>query len=104
MVLSKCFFLDALSTVFSFRTIPWARASVEQLFQLAYRHRHLFTASEAQQIAVWQAELKASTGPSGASVSALSIGEAAVPVKDAREERILTDHGSVTWSRKQCGC
>ncbi|PHJ22571.1 hypothetical protein CSUI_003575 [Cystoisospora suis] len=101
--LLHCFLMECLATVFSYRNQTWARASIEQLFQHIYLNRSILSASDQGQAGLWQAQLKAPQKVS-ANVTALSIGEASVPVQDGRDERISTVHGSVIWSAKQMGC
>ncbi|CBZ55335.1 conserved hypothetical protein [Neospora caninum Liverpool] len=101
--LMRCFFIDCLATVFTYRNLSWARASIEQLFQHVYLHRSIFTESDQGQISLWQAQLKVAH-KTATNITALGIGEAAHPVQDGRDERISTVHGSIVWSAKQMGC
>nr|PIM00707.1 hypothetical protein TGCOUG_314540 [Toxoplasma gondii COUG] len=101
--LMRCFFIDCLATVFTYRSFSWARASIEQLFQHVYLHRSIFSESDQGQISLWQAQLKVAH-KSAMNITALGIGEAAHPVQDGRDERISTVHGSIVWSAKQMGC
>ncbi|PFH34405.1 hypothetical protein BESB_075570 [Besnoitia besnoiti] len=101
--LMRCFFMDCLATIFSYRGLSWARASIEQLFQHVYLHRSSFSESDQDQISLWQAQLKV-PHKTATKITALGIGEAAHPVQDGRDERISTVHGSVVWSAKQMGC
>ncbi|CEM01969.1 unnamed protein product [Vitrella brassicaformis CCMP3155] len=101
-MMKRLYFFNALSTIFTYRHKSWARTAVEHLFQQVYLKRSLFSPAEQEQISSWQSDIKTHK-KQGPSVGALGIGEAADPVRDAREERLSTAHGSGVWAAKQFG-
>ncbi|GIX65223.1 uncharacterized protein BcabD6B2_46580 [Babesia caballi] len=107
LALQKQAFVRTLAVVFSFLSFEWARVSIETLFQRTYFRRDMFDATDQRRIAEWQQRIKASKGksfqgnpptytpqPSAGGLTALGIGESGFQVQDAREEKIVTVHGS----------
>ncbi|CDR94948.1 hypothetical protein, conserved [Babesia bigemina] len=109
-------FVRALAVVFGFCSYPWAKVSIETLFQKVYLRRELFCDTDQQRITDWQRHIKAAKGktfkgqwstrpPHGfaGSLTPLGIGESSFQVQDARDEKIVTVHGSQVWSNRQFG-
>eukprot|EP00922_Rhytidocystis_sp_ex-Travisia-forbesii_P064738 GHVS01096153.1.p1 GENE.GHVS01096153.1~~GHVS01096153.1.p1 ORF type:complete len:533 (+),score=116.44 GHVS01096153.1:163-1761(+) len=105
LALRRQFVFECLHASFRYHQTSWAKASVEGLFQQVYLDREIFDTSQQEQISTWQAEIKAKHKGSNKfhHVSTYGIGEAKNPVRDGRDERISTMHGSVVWSSKQMG-
>lgn len=102
--LQKQAFVRTLAVVFRFFSFPWARTSIETLFQRVYLKRDMFCETDQKRITEWQQEIKASKGKSFKGTSrALGISEANFQVKDAREEKIVSVHGSQVWCNRQYG-
>eukprot|EP00922_Rhytidocystis_sp_ex-Travisia-forbesii_P061812 GHVS01091547.1.p1 GENE.GHVS01091547.1~~GHVS01091547.1.p1 ORF type:complete len:584 (-),score=188.57 GHVS01091547.1:545-2230(-) len=103
--LRRQFIFECLHAAFRYHQTSWAKASVEGLFQQAYLDRDIFDRSQQEQITTWQGEIKAKHKGSNKfhNVSAYGIGEAKNPVRDGRDDRISTLHGSIVWSSKQMG-
>lgn len=96
---------EGLAVAFKYYQIPWARSAVETFFQEAYyaREEVFDDPSRCVKIVEWQAQIKKVKAGGKTFGAVLGIGEAANPVKDGRDTRISTVHGSAIWSAKQTG-
>lgn len=102
--LQKQAFVRTLAIVFDFFTFPWAKVSIESLFQRVYLKRDIFEETEQKRISEWQKQIKASKGKTfKGGLQAYGISEAKFNVKDAREEKLVSIHGSQVWSNRQFG-
>ncbi|GBE61817.1 hypothetical protein, conserved [Babesia ovata] len=102
--LQKQAFVRALAVVFGFSSYPWAKVSIETLFQKVYLRRELFCNTDQQRITDWQRHIKASKGKTfKGGLTPLNIGESSFQVQDARDEKIVCVHGSQVWSNRQFG-
>ncbi|CRG98548.1 conserved Plasmodium protein, unknown function [Plasmodium relictum] len=97
-------FVKCLSNLFHFINIPWARTSVESLFQDVYLKKKIFDLCDEMLIENLQSSIKAYINKRKHKYDSphlLSIGESLNPVVDARDEKIISIHGSHIWSNKQ---
>ncbi|EDO06105.1 hypothetical protein BBOV_II001480 [Babesia bovis T2Bo] len=102
--LQKRAYCRVMQVIYTFFTFPWAKVSIESLFQRVYLQRHLFCGTDQKRITEWQHHIKASKGKSykGGPI-ARAIGESTFELKDARDEKLVCVHGSQVWSNRQFG-
>ncbi|CRG98132.1 conserved Plasmodium protein, unknown function [Plasmodium gallinaceum] len=97
-------FVKCLSNLFHFINIAWAKTSVESLFQDVYLKKKCFDICDEIIIENLQSSIKANINKRKSKYDSphlLSIGESLNPVIDARDEKIISIHGSHIWSNKQ---
>eukprot|EP01068_Selenidium_serpulae_P005015 Selendium_serpulae@DN3833_c0_g1_i1.p1 len=104
--------MDCLKTVCSYRKMSWAKTHVDAFFLHIFLSRHkLFEPSSeyCDMIEKLQAEIKSHKATISVEKGRADGGtphgilEPANPVRDGREEKIVTTHGSAIWSAKQLG-
>ncbi|KAF8822910.1 hypothetical protein IE077_002050 [Cardiosporidium cionae] len=98
--LKMFFFFEILPTIFAHQSHVISDLTLGII--LIKLFKDIFSFHQCQQISEWQSALKMKHKVSQ-SVKALAIGETLNPVRDSREERISTIHGSAVWSAKQTG-
>ncbi|KYO02769.1 hypothetical protein PGSY75_0406000 [Plasmodium gaboni] len=97
-------FVKCLSNLYHFINIKWAKTSVESLLQDVYMKKFMFDTSDEIIIENIQSSIKNNLNKRTSkfeSSHVLSIGESLNPVVDARDEKIVSIHGSHVWSNKQ---
>uniref|UniRef100_A0A0G4GZH7 Uncharacterized protein n=1 Tax=Chromera velia CCMP2878 TaxID=1169474 RepID=A0A0G4GZH7_9ALVE len=94
---------SALRVLFTFRTTPWARSAVEGFFQQVYFQRQRFPhGAQREQVESWQGEIKQKKKETHAPTVVAPM-ESKNPVRDGRDVRVVSTHGSETWGNKQMG-
>ncbi|SBT70349.1 conserved Plasmodium protein, unknown function [Plasmodium malariae] len=97
-------FVKCLSNLFHFININWARTLVESLLQDVYLKKYIFDGCDEIIIENLQSLVKANMNKrknKHEQSKVLSIGESLNPVVDARDEKIVSLHGTHVWSNKQ---
>ncbi|KYO02043.1 hypothetical protein PRSY57_0403600 [Plasmodium reichenowi] len=97
-------FVKCLSNLYHFINVKWAKTSVESLLHDVYMKKFMFETCDQIIIENIQSSIKTNFNKRTTkfeSSHVLSIGESLNPVVDAREEKIVSIHGSHIWSNKQ---
>ncbi|SOV74076.1 conserved Plasmodium protein, unknown function [Plasmodium sp. gorilla clade G3] len=97
-------FVKCLSNLYHFINIKWAKTSVESLLHDVYIKKFMFETCDEIIIENIQSSIKTNLNKRASkfeSSHVLSIGESLNPVVDARDEKIVSIHGSHVWSNKQ---
>ncbi|SBS80198.1 conserved Plasmodium protein, unknown function [Plasmodium ovale curtisi] len=97
-------FVKCLSYLINFINVKWAKTLVESLLQEVYLKKSIFDVCDEILIENLQSTVKANVHKRKnkfESSHVLSIGESLNPVVDARDEKIVSLHGSHVWSSKQ---
>ncbi|SCM03548.1 conserved Plasmodium protein, unknown function [Plasmodium chabaudi chabaudi] len=97
-------FVKCLSYLINFINLNWAKTLVESLLQDVYLKKYIFDTCDEIIIENLQSTVKSNINKrknKNDSYHVLSIGESLNPIKDAREEKIVSLHGSHVWSNKQ---
>ncbi|KOB84904.1 hypothetical protein PFDG_00271 [Plasmodium falciparum Dd2] len=97
-------FVKCLSNLYHFINVKWAKTSVESLLHDVYMKKFMFETCDEIIIENIQSSIKTNFNKRASkfeSSHVLSIGESLNPVVDAREEKIVSIHGSHVWSNKQ---
>ncbi|SCL93956.1 conserved Plasmodium protein, unknown function [Plasmodium berghei] len=97
-------FVKCLSHLINFINLNWAKTLVESLLQDVYLKKYIFDTCDEIIIENLQSTVKSNINKrknKHDSYHVLSIGESLNPIKDAREEKIVSLHGSHVWSNKQ---
>ncbi|GAW79240.1 hypothetical protein, conserved [Plasmodium gonderi] len=97
-------FVKCMSKLYNFINVKWASTLVESLLLDVYLKKYIFDTCDEIVIEKLQSAAKLNMNKRKNkfhSPHVLSIGESLNPVVDARDEKIVSLHGSHVWSTKQ---
>ncbi|UKK02697.2 hypothetical protein MACK_002792 [Theileria orientalis] len=94
-------FVRTLGVVFCFFEFPWSKSSLVPLFSLVYLKRHVFEEADQSRISTWQSHINARKSKGAKSIMVQSIGESSFEVRDGRDEKVTSVHGSQVWTDRQ---
>nr|PVC50859.1 hypothetical protein MACL_00001971 [Theileria orientalis] len=94
-------FVRTLGVVFCFFEFPWSKSSLVPLFGLVYLKRHVFEEADQSRISTWQSHINANKSKGAKTITVQSIGESSFEVRDGRDEKVTSVHGSQVWTDRQ---